>query len=113
MNIQSMLEHGTGFKWKELRYLKPPNPPWFIFIDETYSRGADKLNNIIEHNLILEYYYEKKDKLKEDAIETFLKNENFVFLKNTEWLEEEKLFVTVYELDTFLEKIRKNKEEIQ
>lgn len=107
MNIKKMLEDGTGFKWKELRYIKPPAPPWFIYIDEIYTRGADKFNNIIEHNLTLEYYFEEKDTTKEKIIDSFLKREDFTYQKNTEWLDEEEIFVTTYEIDTFLEKIRK------
>ena len=40
-------------------------------------------------------------------IEEFLNSEYRHFEKNREWLQEEQLFVTVYELDTFLEKVRK------
>ena len=107
MNIQEMLEKGTGFKWKELRYLKAPALPWFIYIDNTDVRGADVLNNIIEHDLTLEYYYEEKNIQNEKTIENFLNSEDFQYAKNTEWLEDEQLYVTIYEINTFLEKIRK------
>ena len=107
IDIKKMLEDGTSLTWKELRYLKAPALPWFIFIDNTAIRGADALNNIIEHNLTLEYYYEKENLQIEKTIEDFLNSEDYQYDKNTDWLEEEQLFVTVYEIDTFLEKIRK------
>lgn len=107
IDIKKMLEDGTKLKWKELRYLKAPALPWFIFIDDTTARGADSLNNIIEHNLTLEYYYEDEDLQTKKTIENFLNSEGYEYNKNTEWLEEEQIFVTIYELDTFLEKIRK------
>lgn len=107
MDIQKMLENGTGFKWKELRYLKPPELPWFIYIDNTTIRGADILNNIIEHNLTLEYYYETKNVQIEKTIEEFLNSEDYQYDKNTDWLEDEQLYVTIYEINTFLEKIKK------
>lgn len=107
MDIESWFKEGTGLDIRELRYLKTPPLPYNIFIDDQTFRGADRRNNIIEHNLIIEHYSESKEKSNENVIETFLRNEEIHFEKNREWLEEEKMFVTVYQLDTFLEKIRK------
>lgn len=107
MDIKKMLEDGTDLTWKELRYLKTPALPWFIFIDNTTVRGADALNNIIEHDLTLEYYYEKEDLQTEKKIEDFLNSEDYQYDKSTDWLEDEQLFATIYEIDTFLEKNKK------
>lgn len=107
MDIKTWFEDGTKMKIKELRYLKMPPLPYNIFIDDTVYRGADLKNNIIEHNVFIEHYSETIDNENEKIIEDFLYSENRHFTKNREWLQEEKLFVTVYELDTFLEKIRK------
>lgn len=107
MDVKEMLEKGTGLTWKELRYLKTPLFPYFIFIDDTYIRGADKYNNIKEHNLTLEYYNDVIDETYDKKIENFLNSEDYQYNKNREWLSEEKLYVTIYELDTFLEKIVK------
>lgn len=107
MDIKALLEEGTNLNWKELRYLKSPPLPYFIFIDDTYIRGADKYNNIIEHNLTLEYYNEVIDKTYEKKIEDFLNSEDYQYNKNREWLEEEKMYMTIYEIDTFLEKVMK------
>ena len=112
MDIKSWFENGTGLKIKELRYLKPPTIPYFLFIDRKEHRGADYLNNIIEHNIIFERYSETNDKndLQEiEKVNKFLKDEHYTFNTETEWLEDEKLYVTYWELDTFLEKIRKEK----
>ena len=108
MDIKTHLEEGTGFTWKELRYLKMPPLPYFIYVDDTYIRGADILNNIIEHNLVLEYYNDTEDKTKEKIIEDFLNENDYRYTKNKEWLENEKMFVIVYEIDTFLEKIERS-----
>ena len=106
MDIKKMLEDGTKLKWKEIRYLQSPKFPYFIYIDDTYSRGSDEENNIIEHNLTLEYYDEIINVEIENSIESFLNN-NFQYTKNREWLSEEKMYMIIYELDTFLEKIVK------
>lgn len=107
MDVKEMLETGTGLKWKELRYLKTPAFPYFIFIDDTYTRGADLYISIIEHNLTLECYSEVIDTENEKKIETFLKSEDYQYNKSREWLNEEKMYMTIYELDTFLEKVAK------
>ena len=107
MDIKSWFENGTGMEIKELRYLKMPPLPYNIFIDDTVYRGADLRNNIIEHNVTLDHYSETIDIVNESIIEDFLNQEEKHFIKNREWLQDEGLYVTVYELDTFLEKIRR------
>lgn len=107
MNIKTWFENGTNMKIKELRYLKMPPLPFNIFIDDEVFRGADLKNNIIEHNVVLEHYNETIDTENEKIIEDFLNKEEKHFEKNREWLQDEKLFVTTYTLDTFLEKVRK------
>lgn len=107
MDVKEWLETGTGFKWKELRYLKTPSLPYNIFIDDTVFRGADLKNNIVEHNITLEHYSEAIDSTNETIIENFLNEEELSFEKNREWLNEEEMYVTLYSLETFLEKVRK------
>ena len=109
MDIKEWLDVGTGFTWKELRYLKTPSLPYNIFIDDAVYRGADNLNNIIEHNISLEHYSETIDSDNEKIIENFLNEEELSFEKNREWLHEEEMYVVVYSIETFLEKVRKEK----
>lgn len=104
MNVKEWFENGTGLEIKELRYLKNPGLPYNIYIDDEAHRGADKLNNIIEHNIVLEHYSESEEKSEEKNIENFLNNQNVKFYKKREWLEEEEIFVTTYELEPYLEK---------
>lgn len=107
MDIKKWLESGTKFTWKELRYLKTPPLPYNIYIDDTVYRGADNLNNIIEHNVTLEHYSETIDSTNERIIEQFLNEEELQFEKNREWLQEEEMYVSIYSIETFLEKVRK------
>ncbi len=104
MNVKSWFENGTGLKIKELRYLKKPSLPYSIYIDDEVHRGADKLNNIIEHNITFEHYNESIEKSNEKIIDDFLKREEIHFEKKREWLPEEEFFVTIYELEPILKK---------
>lgn len=107
MNVKKWFEDGTSLKIKELRYVKTPSLPYNIFIDDMTYRGADRLNNIIAHNITLEHYHNGVEKSNEKIIDDFLNREEIQFDKSREWLEEEKTWITIYELEPFLEKIRK------
>ena len=96
MNVKKWFEDGTGLKIKELRYVKTPPLPYNIFIDDMTYRGADRLNNIIEHNITLEHYHNAVKESKEKIIEDFLNKEE--------------IWVTIYELEPYLEKIRKERD---
>ena len=107
MDIKKWFENGTKLEIKELRYLKMPSLPYNIFVDDTVFRGADDVNSIIEHNVTIEHYSRSIEESNESIIEEFLNNEKRPFSKNREWLQDEDMFVTVYELDTFLEKVER------
>lgn len=112
MDIKKWFETGTDMKIKELRYLKMPPLPYNIFIDDKHYRGSDLETNIIEHNITIEHYSEDININDEDIIETFLNNEKSklhyeYYEKNREWLETESMWITIYEIGTFLEKVRK------
>ncbi len=107
MDIKKWFEDGTGLKIKELRYLKMPPLPYNIYIDDQNYRGSDQLNNIIEHNVTIEHYSKDLKNSNELEIENFLNKNSIHFEKNREWLQDENMFVTLYELETYIEKRRK------
>lgn len=107
MDIKKWFEDGTNLKIKENRNRKITTLPFNIFIDDTYTRGADLNNNIIEHNVTIEHYSETINTEDEKTIENFLNKEAKHFEKSRDWLQDEEMWVTLYELDTFLEKTRK------
>lgn len=108
MNVKKWFENGTGLKIKELRYLSPPQIPYNIFVDDQSVKGADLYNNIVEHNIVIEHYSEILDDAEIKIISNFLDNEKMKFEKSAEWLSSEKLFVTIFSLETFFEKIGKD-----
>lgn len=110
MDVKKWFENGTGLKIKELRYLAPPALPYNLFVDDKITRGADLRNDLVEHNITFEHYSEKLKDIDEQKIDDFLNKEHKKYEKNSEWLNEEKMFITTFELEPFLEKVRKENE---
>lgn len=111
MQIENNFEKETGFKIKELRYLKPPKLPYFLYQNKKNYRGADLLNNIIENNITIERYSEtdnEKDLKEKQKVNDFLNKNNYEFEVQTEWLSAESLYGTFWVLEPILEKIRKD-----
>lgn len=111
MQIKEIFEKETGFKIKELRYLKPPQLPYFLFTNKQNHRGADLLNNIVENNITIERYSEtnnEKDLEEIKRVDEFLNKNYYQFESETEWLNDEELYGTFWVLEPILEKKRKD-----
>lgn len=104
MDVKTWLET-TGYKVKEVRFLKPPAYPYIIFFDNTDTRGADDQNFITDHDVIVELYSESIDKEAETKIEALFDQKAFEYRKSREWIESEAHFQTLYEFE-FTEKRR-------
>ena len=113
MNVESWFKEGTGLKIKELRYLKPPQLPYFLFENKKNYRGADLLNNIVENNITIQRYSNTNNEndLKEILkVNKFLEENYYEYEAQTEWLHEEQLYGTFWVLEPIIEKIRKESE---
>ena len=112
MDIEKWFKDGTNMEIKEMRWLVMPPFPYNVFFDDIRHRGADLKNNIVEHNIVIEHFNDTLNTEQEKTIENFLnlqkQNGKFgSYRKYKDWLPEEKIYRTVYEIDPFLEKIRK------
>lgn len=110
MEVKEIFEKETGLKIKELRYLKPPKLPYFLFTNKTNYRGADLLNNLVENNITIERYSEtdnEKDLEEKNKVDKFLNKYFYEFDRQTEWLSSEGLYGTFWVLEPILEKVRK------
>lgn len=110
MNIETWFEKGTGFKIKKLRYLKAPQVPYFLYTNKEEFRGADLLNNLVENNIKIERYSltNKEEDLKDiERVNKFLDRNHYNYECDTDWIDEEEIYGTVWILDPILEKVRK------
>ncbi len=109
MNIEKWFKEGTGFNIKKLRYLRPHELPYFLYINRKIYRGADLINNIVENNITIERYSttdDEKDLKDIETINKFLDKNNYTYEKQTEWLDTESLYGTFWTLDPIIEKNR-------
>lgn len=110
MNIEKWFKEGTNFDIKELRYLKPPSLPYFLYTNKKTFRGADLLINIVENNITIERYSNTNNKKDLDDIkivDDFLNKNFYTYESQTEWLNSEGLYGTFWIMDPIVEKIRK------
>lgn len=109
MNFKEKFEKGTGFEIKENRHLKPHKLPYFLFTNNITKRGSDTKLFIQENDILIERYSEtnnEEDIKQVKKIEEFLNKNDYEYEVITEWLDEEKLYGTFWDLDPIVEKIK-------
>ncbi|MCL1789951.1 MAG: hypothetical protein FWG40_01120 [Peptococcaceae bacterium] len=111
MDIRAWLEDGTGLPAKDTRYLKSPQPPYTLFSDDITYRGADLSKRMVGHSITIQHWALETETEKEERITKFLLDESdrglfSSFRKYREWANDEKMYVTYFELALFWEKVR-------
>ncbi|NTZ20933.1 hypothetical protein EXW96_26460 [Paenibacillus sp. JMULE4] len=78
----------------------PAPPPPFITVQFAFSGDvmADNLNYVEVSNYQVELYTTKKDVATEKLVQDKLKELRMPYSKTATWLDEEKLFQTIYEI---------------
>ena len=94
--IKALLET-TSLPVREQRFLGVMPLPAIVYTDETEIGGADLRNNLITHNIGIEFYAETIDLANEAKIEHLLDQMPIHYTRNRDWIESEKFFSTVYE----------------
>lgn len=112
MNVEKWFKDGTSFNIKELRYLKPPRLPYFLYTNKKEYRGADQVINIVENNINVERYStsnSQEDLAEIQKVNDFLDKNFYDYEVQTEWLNSEGLYGTFWILSPIVEKIKKEK----
>jgi len=94
--IRALLEQ-TGLPVREQRFLGVMPLPAIVYTDTIEIGGADLKNNLVTHNIGIEFYSESIDLENEAKIEHLLDNMPISYTRNRDWIESEKFFSTVYE----------------
>ena len=94
--IKTLLET-TGLPVREERYLGIMPLPAIVYSDDIEVGGADLVNNLITHNIGIEFYAESIDLVNDAKIGHLLDNLPIRYTRNRDWIESEKFFLTQYE----------------
>ena len=94
--IRALLEQ-TGLPVREQRFLGVMPLPAIVYTDTIEIGGADLKNNLVTHNIGIEFYSETIDLVNEAKIEQLLDNMSISYIRNRDWIESEKFFSSRYE----------------
>ena len=88
------------------RYPDPPAGTYAVYFDSVEAGGADGLNFIYTHDVMVELYEAKQDDAAEAAFEAALNAQGIPWTKQPRyWLDDTRRYQTVYEF-THYEKRR-------
>jgi len=93
----------VGYPSAYSHFSKTQNPPYvvFYFPSET-DPHADNSNYINKRQLFIELFTKIKDPTAESAVETVLKNAGLSWYKQTDFLNDEQLYQTTYEMEVLI-----------
>lgn len=97
---EMMLETGLPFAYHHFAEGESPDPPFLIFLstgENTFS--ADNLMYHSFKELDIELYTNEKSPETEAEIESILKRHHIFYNKTEVWIESEKLYEVLYEME--------------
>lgn len=93
------LLQSAGLTFRHVRFLKPPQCTYAVWLDNMETDGGDnQKSGIFEHNYTVEIYEPTPDDASEQAIETALDTAGIQYNKQDRyWLQDEQRYQTVYD----------------
>jgi len=92
-----------GFSWRYSHFSQTPAPPYVVYYypseNDVY---ADDSNYVNKRQLFIELYTKTKDATSEATIEDKLKTAGLTWYKQTDFLNDEKLYQTTYEMEVLI-----------
>ncbi|MDW7658137.1 MAG: hypothetical protein SCM11_13295 [Bacillota bacterium] len=96
LDIKALLQE-TGLPVREQRFLGVMPLPAIVYSDNVEVGGADLKNNLLTHNIGIEFYAETIDLMNEAKIERLLDSLSVSYTRMRDWIESEKFYSTNYE----------------
>ena len=97
---EMMQEIGLPFAYHHFAEGESPNTPFVLFLSPKENTfGADNLMYISFKNLHIELYTDTKSPETEERVEEILYQHNIYYTKTEAWIESEKLYEVLYELE--------------
>lgn len=97
---EMMLETGLPFAYHHFAEGESPEPPFLIF--QSTGENTFSADNLMYHNfkeLDIELYANEKSPETEAEIESILKHHHIFYNKTEVWIESEKLYEVLYEME--------------
>ena len=92
-----------GYPYRYSHYSETPQPPYVVFYYPAETDPhADNTNYINTRQLFIELYTNIKDHEAEANVESVLKANGLSWYKQTDFLNDEKLFQTTYEMEVII-----------
>lgn len=92
-----------GFPWRYSHFSETPQTPYVVYYfpnsDDVY---ADDSNFVDKRALHIELFTKAKDPDAEETVETKLKAAGITWYKQTDFLNDEKIFQTTYESEVII-----------
>ena len=91
------------FPWRYSHFTQTPNHPYVVYyFPNENDVFADNSNYVNKRQLFIELYTVIKDVTSEATIETELAKAGLTWYKQTDFLNDEKLYQTTYELEVII-----------
>lgn len=100
INVKEMLEE-TGLKVSENCFLRAPELPYIVFLENSSYSGADNKICLLERDITVELYSSKINREKESELEKILITNSIEFSKNRTWIDSEKFYQTIYDFNLY------------
>ena len=92
-----------NLSWRYSHFSQTPAPPYVVYYFPSSSNVyADCKNYVDKEQLFIELYAKSKDATNESAIESALNSVGLTWYKQTDFLNDEKLFQTTYETEVII-----------
>lgn len=89
--------------WRYSHFSQTPAPPYVVYYFPAENDVmADNSNFVNKRQLFIELYTNTNDTTSEASIESTLKQKGLSWYKQTDFLSDEKLFQTTYEMEVFI-----------
>ena len=100
--IAEMVED-IGLEWRYSHFSQTPNPPYVVYYfpaeNDVYADGSNYVN---KRQLFIELYTKTKDITSEGTVEAKLREAGLTWYKQTDFLSDEELYQTTYEMEVII-----------
>lgn len=99
----SQIIYSCGLAYRYSHFSEDPDPPYIVYYFPSENDVfADDSNYLNRRQLFVELYTKEKDYECEDDVEAALKSAGLTWYKSTDFLNDEKLYQTTYEMEVVI-----------